>query len=121
MPKIPTDAEIMEYDNVPVPVAAAYLGLGVRSLWSALQQGTAPFGYAVRGEADGSRWISQISPGLLVGYKNGTIPILTGGLVSLLSEEIEKVLELRSRAALEVLGLLDHGNADKNPRRAASA
>ena len=121
MPKTPTDAEILEYDNVPVPVAAAYLGIGVIPLRSALQQGTAPFGYSVRGEADGSKWIPQISPGLLVGYKNGTLPILTGNLVSALSVEIEKVLELRSRAALSVLGLLDHGKDDEDPRRAASA
>ena len=110
MPKrTPTDDEILTYDNVPVPVAAAYLGCGTISLREALQQGVAPFGYSVKGEADGSKWNPQISPGLLVGYKNGTIPVFkAGNIISLLSAEIEKVLELRSRAALEVLapGLL---------------
>lgn len=110
MPReVPTDAEILGYDNVPVPVAAAYLGYCVPSLREALQQGIAPFGYAVRGEADRSKWMPYISPGQLVAYKNGTLPTVDEGkIVAMLADAVEKVLELRSKAALEVLapGLL---------------
>lgn len=110
MPReVPTDAEILAYDNVPVPVAAAYLGCGANSLREALQQGAVPFGFSVRGEDDGSKWMPHISPGQLVAYKNGTLPIMNEGkIVTMLTEAVEKVLELRSKAALEVLapGLL---------------
>lgn len=105
----PTDAEILSYDNVPVPVAASYLGCGVLSLREALQQGRAPFGYAVRSGADGGKWMPQISPGQLVAFKNGTLPIVDESkIVSMLSDAVEKILDLRSKAALEVLtpGLL---------------
>lgn len=109
MSKTPTDTEILAYDNVPVPVAAAYLGYGINSLREALQQGVAPFGYASRGKAEESKWIPHISPGQLVAYKNGTLPTVDEGkIVTMLTEAVEKILELRSRAALEVLapGLL---------------
>lgn len=105
----PTDAEILSYDNVPVPVAAAYLGCGVLTLREALQQGKAPFGYAVRSGLDGGKWMPQISPGQLVAYKNGTLPSVDEGkIVAMLADVVEKVLDLRSRAAVEVLapGLL---------------
>lgn len=108
--EVPTDVEILSYDNVPVPVAAAYLGCGIKSLREALQQGVAPFGYSARGEDDGCKWMPHISPGQLVAYKNGTLPTVNESkIVELLTEAVEKVLDLRSRAALEVLapGLLE--------------
>ena len=107
--KTPTDEEILSYDNVPVQVAADYLGYGVVSLREALQQGKAPFGYAVRSREDGGRWMPQISPGQLVAYKNGTLSTVDESkLIVLLTDAIEKVLALRSKAALEILapGLL---------------
>lgn len=111
MPReVPTDAEILAYDNVPVPVAAAYLGCGVNSLREALQQGRAPFGYAVRSGADDGKWMPQISPGQLVAYKNGTLPTVDEGkIVAMLTEAVNKVLELRSNAALEVLAGVAEG------------
>lgn len=107
--KTPEDEEILSYDNVPVPVAAAYLGCGVGALRDALQQGRAPFGYAVRSGKDGGKWMPQISPGQLVAFKNGTLPTIDEEkIVAMLTDAVEKVLDLRSRAALEVLapGLL---------------
>jgi hypothetical protein len=107
--RTPTDEEIFLYDNVPVTVAAAYLGCGVPSLREALQQGKAPFGYAVRSGTDGGKWMPQISPGQLVAFKTGTLPVVDESkIVSMLTEAVEKVLDLRSKAALEVLapGLL---------------
>lgn len=107
--EIPTDEEILSYDNVPVQTAANYLGYGTSSLRDALQQGRAPFGYAVRSNEDSGKWMPHISPGQLVAYKRGTLPIVDEGrIVAMLTEAVEKVLDLRSRAALEVLapGLL---------------
>ena len=108
--KTPSDEEILSYDNVPVTVAADYLGCGIPSIRSALQSGRAPFGYATRSGEDGGKWMPQISPGLLVAYKNGTLPTVDGReIVSMLTEAVERVLDLRSKAAIEVLcpGLLE--------------
>lgn len=107
--KIPTDDEILSYDNVPVSVAASYLGCGVVSLREALQQERTPFGYSVRGKGEGSKWTFHISPGQLVSYKNGRLPAWdVRDMVALLSSEIESLLNLRSKAAMEILcpGLL---------------
>lgn len=117
--KTPEDAEILAYDNVPIQVAAAYLGCGVSSLWEALQQRRAPFGYASKGGAEGSKWVPHISPGQIVAYKNGTLPTVDEEkIVSMLTDAVEKILAIRSKAALEVLapGLLAvNKNGARNP------
>ena len=68
-----TDQEILSHDNVPPKTAAKYLDVGYQSLYYALQQGIAPFGYAVKNP--GGKYTYQISPGLLVAYKRGTLNI----------------------------------------------
>ena len=70
---MPTDEEILAMDNVPPRVAAKYLGAGALSVYYALQQGVAPYGYAVK--CPGGKYTYQISPGLLVAYKRGTLRI----------------------------------------------
>jgi hypothetical protein len=69
----PTDEEILAMDNVPVRVAAKYLGAPLLSTYYALQQKAAPYGYAVQNP--GGKWSYHISPGLLVAYKRGTLKI----------------------------------------------
>lgn len=72
----PTDEEIMGYTNVPVDVAAKYIGWSSCNVAYALQQERAPFGCAAKtgiGASGFPTYTYNISPGLLVGYKHGTI------------------------------------------------
>jgi len=72
-----TDEEIMSYDNVPVKVAAEYIGWSAHTLYYAIQDGRAPFGFASVNEDastySGCSYTYNISPGLLVAYKRGTL------------------------------------------------
>ena len=69
----PTDNEILEMDNVSPRVAAKYIGESLLSIYYGLQQHAAPYGYAVK--HPGKKWSYNISPGLLVAYKRGTIKL----------------------------------------------
>ena len=60
-----TDEEIMAYDNVPIDVAARYIGWSSPTIYRALREERAPFGFAVCSEETGS-WTYNISPGLLL-------------------------------------------------------
>ncbi len=68
----PTREEILSYDNVPYQVAAKYIGWSDVTLRNALQQGTAPFGCAARNLETGT-YAYNVSPGLLVKYKEGDL------------------------------------------------
>lgn len=105
----PTDEEILSYTNVPLQIASAYVGQGVKALKRGLIQKTVPFGYAVENQETGT-YTFQISPGLLVNYQRGVLNgISVKGAVEIMTAEIERLLSARSRAALEVLapGLLE--------------
>ena len=69
-PSVPTDAEILAYDNVPVAVAARYLDWTESTVRLALREGRASFGIAVKDNA----LTYKISPGGLVKYKREGIP-----------------------------------------------
>ena len=69
---IPTDDEILSYDNVPVHVAAQYLDWTEQTVRLALREGRAGFGVAVRGNG----LTYKISPGGLVRYKREGLPCL---------------------------------------------
>lgn len=69
-PPIPTDAEILAYDNVPVDVAARYLDWPEQTVRLALREGRATFGIAVKDKA----LTYKISPGGLVKYKREGVP-----------------------------------------------
>jgi hypothetical protein len=77
---MPADKDILALDNVPPKLAAKYLGAADLSVYYALQQGVAPYGYAVKNP--GGKYSYQISPGLLVAYKRGTLKITMGGVTS---------------------------------------
>lgn len=64
-----TDETILEYDNVPVCIAAQYLGTSQQFIRILLQQERAPIGTAV--QMSGTKWTYHVSPGLLIEYKNG--------------------------------------------------
>ncbi len=98
----PTDEEILAYDTVPVPLAAAYLGCGPGSIKKALIQRRAPYGYAINSES--GTWKYQISPGALVKFKHGDLPVWSmADLVEMITDGIDKVLSLRTKAAIKVL------------------
>lgn len=100
--KTPSDEDIMAYDNVPVGVAAQYIGWSSCNVSYALQQERAPFGCAAKtGEES---YTYNISPGLLVGYKHGTIQAWhLGELVKLFEDRVSGLVNNRLDAAAEVI------------------
>lgn len=64
-----TDERILSYDNVPINIAAQYLGASQQFVRVLLQRERAPIGTAV--QISGTKWTYHVSPGLLVEYKNG--------------------------------------------------
>ena len=92
-PAVPTDEEILAYDNVPIAVAARYIGMSENSLRLALREERARYlGFAVMGMG---HLVYNISPGGLVRYKrNGgeIIPFehLQDVLVKTIVDEVER-------------------------------
>lgn len=68
-----TDEKIREYNNVPVAVAADYLGKTPEFIRCAIRSQRCPFGIAV--QMEGGQWSYSISPGMLIAYKNGNMII----------------------------------------------
>lgn len=64
-----TEEKILSYDNVPVSVAAEFLGTSQQFIRVLLQKERAPIGTAV--QMSGTKWTYHVSPGLLIEYKNG--------------------------------------------------
>lgn len=62
-----TDEEILSMKDVPVRVAADYLGMTYPMLTWKLQQGELPFGFAKKNR----EWTYHINSRALVKYKNG--------------------------------------------------
>lgn len=108
----PTDQEILAYNNVPVELAAKYIGWSSCNVCYALQQERAPYGTAARtGE---SSWTYNISPGLLIAYKRGELEAWKlGGLVKVLGTEINEIIDTRLG---EIVGIF----ADSAARKRAS-
>lgn len=67
---VPSDDEILSYDNVPVDVAARYLDWPEQTVRLALREGRATFGVAIKDKA----LTYKISPGGLVKYKREGVP-----------------------------------------------
>lgn len=98
--RTPTDEEIRTYDNVPVEVAAKYIGWSSCNVAYALQQERAPYGHAaqtgVNTDTGVPTYTYNISPGLLIAYKNGDLEAWKlGGLVKVLRNEIDSVINQR--------------------------
>ena len=81
MPKKNNDAseipalemEIWSKKNVPVALAAQYLGMSSDTIYAGLQEERMPFGFGVYKKAT-ETWTYHISPGTLVKYRNGELP-----------------------------------------------
>lgn len=95
----PTDEEILSYDNVPVDAAARYLGFSNNTIYYALQEERAPFGFAVPRASDatycGLSYTYYISPAKLVACKRAEAPLPTVGVTELQEEliNIKKTLQ----------------------------
>lgn len=113
----PTDEEIMGYTNVPVEVAAKYIGWSSCNIAWALQQERAPYGHAaqtgVNQETGYPTYSYNISPGLLVRYKRGEMEawklgelakVITAEFGKMVDERLDDLLRLRLAAAARRLG-----------------
>ena len=89
----PTDTDVLAMDTVPLDLAAQYIGWSTSTLAFALQQERAPFGFAVQ-RPQSTMWTYNISPGLLVAYKRGTLPTYKlEEVISLAAEGVSKVID----------------------------
>lgn len=111
--EIPTEDEIMRQNNVPVEMAARYIGWSTPTLYYALQDQRAPFGVAVKSPKGG--WAYNISPGLLVKYKRGDLPTYRlQEVIDLAAEGVQRVLQEQASGLnyiLRVVGACDGGVA----------
>lgn len=81
MPKKNNDAseipalerEIWSKKNVPVALAAQYLGMSSDTIYAGLQEERIPFGFGIYRKST-ETWTYHISPGALVKYRNGELP-----------------------------------------------
>lgn len=104
----PTDEEIMSYNNVPVELAAKYIGWSSCNVVYALQQERAPFGCAAKTgenpETGFPTYTYNISPGLLVGYKHGTIQAWhLSELVKLFEDRVSGLVNMRLETAADLV------------------
>lgn len=112
MPRIsdsttPTEQDILSYNNVPLEVAAQFIGWSSSTITKALIQERAPFGVAVQtgvNEKSGRpSYAYNISPGLLVKYKNGELPTWRlNEVLKLAADGIEEILDRRMGAVAEL-------------------
>lgn len=97
----PTDEEILSYRNVPVDIAALYLGWTRNAIYDALQDGRASFGTAVQGK---SHWTHHISPGGLVKYQHeGANTYGLKDLQQIMADGVEQILEAKLTGLNQVL------------------
>ena len=104
----PTDEEILSYTNVPVDVAAKYIGWSSCNIYRALQQERAPFGMAAQTGEDKKTGLPiftyNISPGLLVKYKHGEIQAWRlNEVIKLAADGIQELLDSRLTALSELV------------------
>lgn len=112
MPRIststtPTEQDILGYNNVPLEVAAKYIGWSSSTITKALIQERAPFGVAVQtgvNEKSGRpSYAYNISPGALIKYKNGELPTWRlNEVLKLAADGIEDILDRRMDAVAEL-------------------
>ena len=96
----PTDEDIRSYNNVPIDVAARYIGWSSCNIVYALQQQMTPYGHAAQtgiNEKTGRpTYTYNISPGLLIAYKRGDLEAWKlGKLLKMLRQEINEIIDQR--------------------------
>lgn len=99
----PTDEEILAYNRVPPEVAALYIEMSTPTLYSALQQQRASFGFAVQ-NLDTGTWTYNISPGGLVKYKHEGCPVIRlGELREMMADSAKEVLDAKMQSLNRVI------------------
>lgn len=102
----PTPEEILTYDNVLPEVAARFIGWSSTTICRALQQERAPFGMATI-NPETNTWAYNISPGLLIKYKNGELPTYRlKEVINLASEGVEQVINQKLSGLQKLLDTL---------------
>lgn len=116
---VPTEQDILGYNNVPLEVAARFIGWSSSTITKALIQERAPFGVAVQtgtGKNGRPSYAYNISPGALIKYKNGELPTWRlNEVLKLAADGIEEILDRRMGAVAELLS----GRPDNKRRRTA--
>ncbi len=113
----PTREEILSYDNVPYAVAAKYIGWSDATLRNALQQGRTPFGCAAKNLETGT-WAYNVSPGLLVKYKEGELQAWNvQDVLNLAADGIRQVLDAQLEAAAAVMDSINMVGKKTKPSR----
>ncbi|MCI2106834.1 MAG: hypothetical protein LKK00_09000 [Intestinimonas sp.] len=103
----PTDDEIMAYSNVPVELAAPYIGWSTASIYYALQEERAPFGIAAKNNGT-ETWSYNISPGLLVKYKHGELPAYKlHEIINLAAEGVDRIISARLAGIDKIISSLE--------------
>lgn len=106
--RTPTEQDIMGYSNVPLEVAARYIGWSSITIRKALIQERAPFGVAVQTGVNDKTGLPSyaynISPGLLIKYKSGELNAWKlNQVIKLAADGIEEILDRRLAAAAELV------------------
>ncbi len=103
---VPTREEILSYDNVPYQVAARYIGWSDVTLRYALQQGTAPFGCVAKNPETGT-YAYNVSPGMLVKYKDGDLQAWKlNDVINLARDGMQDVLNAQMDAMTDMLAAM---------------
>lgn len=104
--QVPTEAEIRQYSNVPVDVAARYLGSSTTTIKLALQEGRAPFGFAARNPEKGCHTY-QISPERLIRYQTGDLTMCSvNEIMRFAAAGIEDILEAKTKQMTKIFNAL---------------
>lgn len=99
----PSDAEVLSFDNVPVEVAARYIGMSPPTMYAALQDERVSFGFAVENKQTRT-WTYNISPGGLVKYKREGNPIIRlGDLRDLLTDFVGEYIDAKLSGLSKVI------------------
>lgn len=92
---VPTEEAILAYNNVPIELAAKFIGWSDITIRYALQEERAPFGMAAQNPKTGT-WSYNISPGLLLKYKSGELPAWKlKDLSTMLADHAERIIDER--------------------------
>lgn len=92
---VPTEEAILAYNNVPIELAAKFIGWSDITIRYALQEERAPFGMAAQNPKTGT-WSYNISPGLLLKYKSGELPAWKlKELSAMLADHAERIIDER--------------------------
>lgn len=101
----PSDVEVLSQSNVPVEMAARYIGWSTTTICYALQEGRAPFGFSSKNPNTGT-YTYNISPGLLIKYKNGDLPTYRlEEVINLAADGVERVIEMKLSGLQKIIGL----------------